>query len=287
MISNQLAQKYGEPKYWLLGIAVGLMAVNLTLTWRSDNVDVMGTSLLFWGCVAVLIWERKDDLRLDSGLFSSFAGVLIIALVMLKSATVSGYDIFLRVAPLMSGLGIGLLASGAKGLKQYWQEMLMLGFIAIPPGLVLRVVDTAPATAKFSGFLLWYLGADVTREGIYLILPEGSVEVATGCNGLNLILQLLGLSMLVLLMFPTKRIHKIIVPAIATIIAFVVNAARVALLAAIVSSGNNKAFVYWHHGDGSLIFSTIAVLIFGAFCWVAILREEPENKEAESKVAGE
>lgn len=282
-----IPQKCSEPKYWLLGIAAGLMAVNLTLTWRSDNVDVMGTSLLFWGCVAVLIWERKDDLRLESGLFSSLAGVLVIALVMLKSATVSGYDIFLRVAPLMSAVGIGLLASGARGIKQYWQEMLMLGFIAIPPGLVLRVVDTAPATAKFSGFLLWYLGADVTREGIYLILPEGSIEVASGCNGLNLILQLLGLSMLVLLMFPTKKIHKVIVPVVGAIVAFVVNAARVALLAVIVASGNHQAFVYWHHGDGSLIFSTIAVAIFGAFCWFAILREEPNNEEPDKKVVGE
>lgn len=156
----------------------------------------------------------------------------------------------------------------------------MLAFIAIPPGLVLRVLDTAPATAKFSGFLLWYLGADVTREGIFLILPEGSIEVASGCNGLNLILQLLGLSMLVLLMFPTKRLQKIIVPVVGASVAFVVNAARVALLAAIVAGGDKKTFTYWHHGDGSLIFSMIAVLIFGAFCWLAILREEPENKVA-------
>ena len=61
--------------------------------------------------------------------------------------------------------------------------------------------------------------------------------------------------------------------------AFFVNAARVALMAAIVS--NKAVFDYWHFGQGSLIFSVIAVGILGLFCWFAILRDEPKKEDAE------
>ena len=137
-----------SPKYWLLAIATGLIAIHLTLTWRSNNVDVLGTSLLFWGAGAILMWEKKDSLDLETELVSTLAGISILALVLLKSLSISGYDIFLRFSPLISGLGLGLLASGFKGLKQYWQELLIVGFIAIPPGLILKFIEKKIATKK-------------------------------------------------------------------------------------------------------------------------------------------
>jgi cyanoexosortase A len=271
-----------EPKYWLLGIAAGSIALHLTLISRTENTDLFGTMFLFWGVVAFLIWERHESLTLESGVFSSLFGATLIALILLKSSSISGYDFFLRVSPLLSGVSLALLASGTKGLKQYWQEFIILAYTAIPPGAIGVFVDVSTLTAKFSAFLLHYLGFEVVRQGVYLILPNGRVQVYHGCSGVNAILQLLGLAVVFLLMFPTTAAQKIIVPTVAVIIAFVVNAARVGLLAVLVSLSQPEAFKYWHEGNGSVIFSMISVLIFGVFCWFAILQKEPQNKEKQN-----
>jgi cyanoexosortase A len=271
-----------EPKYWLLGIASGLIAMHLTLTSRTTDSDVFGTMLLFWGVVAFLIWERHESLTFESGVFASFFGASLIALILLKISSISGYDLFIRATPFLSGISLALLASGTKGLKQYWQELLILAYTAIPPGFIGVFVDVAILTAKFSAFLLHYLGFEVVRKGIYLILEKGSVEVYHGCSGANVILQLLGMALIFLLMFPTTVGQKIVVPLVAIISAFVVNAARVALLAVLVSLSQPEAFKYWHEGSGSVIFSMIAVFIFGLFCWFAILKDQPPNKEEQN-----
>jgi cyanoexosortase A len=271
-----------EPKYWLLGIAAGSIALHLTLISRTENTDLFGTMMLFWGVVAFLIWERHESLNLESGIFGSFLGATLIAFTLLKSSSISGYDFFLRLAPFLFGLSFALLASGTKGIKQYWQELLILGYTAIPPGAIGVFIDVAQFTAKFSAFLLHYLGFEVVRQGVYLRLPQGSVEVYHGCSGVNAILQLVGLAVVFLLMFPTTAVQKIIVPIVAVIIAFVVNAARVGLLAVLVSLSQPEAFKYWHEGNGSVIFSMISVMIFGAFCWFAILKNEPQNQEKQN-----
>jgi len=268
-----------EPKYWLLGIASGLIVLHLTLTSRTNDTDLFGTMFLFWGVVAFLIWERHESLTFESGIFASFFGSSLIALILLKSSSISGYDFFIRATPFLSGISLALLASGTKGLKQYWQELLILAYIVIPPGFIGVFVDVALLTAKFSAFLLHYLGFEVVRKGVLLILEKGSVEVYHGCSGVNGMLQLLGLALVFLLMFPTTVGQKVILPLVAIITAFVVNAARVGLMAVLVSLSQPEAFKYWHQGNGSVIFSMIAVFIFGLFCWFAILKDQPQNKE--------
>ena len=271
-----------EPKYWVLGIASGLIALHLTLAYRTNDTDLFGTMLLFWGVVAFLISERHESLTFESEVFASFFGASLIALILLKSSSISEYDFFIRATPFLSGISLALLASGTKGLKQYWQELLILAYTAIPPGLIGVLVDLATLTAKFSAFILHYLGFEVVRKGFFLILEKGSVEVYHGCSGANVILQLLGMAVIFLLMFPTTVGQKILVPLVAIISAFVVNAARVALLAVLVSLSQPEAFKYWHEGSGSVIFSMIAVFIFGLFCWFAILKDQPQNKEEQN-----
>lgn len=270
-----------EPKYWLLGIASGLMILQLTLTSRTENADLFGTMFLFWGVVCFLISERSQTLTLESGVFGTCFGASLIFLILLKSSSISGYDFFIRVMPFLSGISLALLASGTKGLKQYWQELLILAYTAIPPGFIGIFVDVAKLTAKFSAFLLHYLGFEVVRKEAFLILEKGSVEVNHGCSGVNAILQLLGLALVFLLMFPTTVGQKIVVPIVAVLIGFVVNAARVGILAVLVSLSQQEAFKYWHEGNGSVIFSMIAVFIFGIFCWFAIL-QEPQNKKKQN-----
>ncbi|MBD1923690.1 cyanoexosortase A [Microcoleus sp. FACHB-831] len=268
-----------DPKFWLVGIAAALIALHLNLIGRAENIDLLSTSFLFWGAAATLVWDKREELKLESGVFSSFFGASLLAFLVLKSVFISGYDPFLRLSPFISAFSLALLASGVRGLKQYWQSLLILGFIAFPPTLLLRIIDLNLLTAKFAGFILWYAGFQVNRQGIILSLPNGSVEVLAGCSGVTSLFQVLGIAMIFLLMFPTNWIQKIACLIVAPLLSFMVNGVRVALMAVLVSFSNMEAFTYWHTGNGSLIFSTIAVLLFGVFCRFAILRDEPENQD--------
>lgn len=223
----------------------------------------MGASVLFWLAVVCLVWEKRDRLVLSSGVVASSIGAVAIALVLFKSSSLVGNDIFLRLSPLISIIGIALLSSGFRGLKQYWQELSLLAFFAIPPGLVTLLIDISPLTARFAAFTLWSLGFTVSRQGVFITLPTGGIEVYSGCSGIALILQMFGLAVIFLMLFPASLRHNILMPCLAVLLAFLVNGWRVALLAVLMALGNQEAFKYWHLGDGSLIFSTTAVLVFG------------------------
>ncbi len=268
------------PQFWLLAIGAGLIAIHLTATWKSGNVSLLGSSILFWSAVSFLVWEKRYSLVLESEIFSSFFGLSLIGIVLLKSVSLKSFGVFLFISPVICALGLALLASGFIGLKQYQKELLLLFFLDAPKLLPSWLIDISPLTAQFAAFILWCTGADVTLSGVTIYLPTGSVEVLGGCSGMELIFHMLGLALLFLLMFPTLRQQKVFVPIVAGIVGFLVNGIRVVLMTVLVTKNKQAAFEYWHHGNGSLIFSIISVLLFGLFCWFFIGQSESENQNA-------
>lgn len=268
---------FNNIQFWLLGIATGLITIHLTLTSRANDASLLGTSTLFWIAVSSIVWQKRDTLSLESRVSSSVWGLLIVAFVLLKSISVSGYDPFLRLFPLISTFGVALLASGFKGLKQYWQEFLIFCFLVPSPGTLALLIDISTLTAKFATAILWYMGFEVYRKGVFVSFPTGGIEVYPGCSGIENMLHLLGLAVIFLMMFPTKRLEKILLPVVAILIAFVVNGVRVAILAIFAASANPQGLEYWHKGDGSLIFSMIAVGILGLFCFFLLKQGEDEH----------
>ena len=261
------------PKYWLFGIGVGLVTLYLNLSQQFSRSDFLSHSFLFWMVVLLLLWQKRAKLNLESDTVSSFVGISILTLVLYKSLHLFPEDFFLRISPLLSLLGWGLLASGARGLKQYYQELFLLVFLAIPWEFI-YAFDISQVTAKFSTFILWILGFEVNRQGLWIIMPSGSVEVYNGCSGVRIILQLLGLSWIVLTLVPTSWKPKIWLPIAAILLGFTINGLRVALMVVLVALSNSQGFTYWHTGTGSLIFSALSVLIFGVFCVRVIVLEK-------------
>ncbi|NEO32123.1 MAG: cyanoexosortase A [Symploca sp. SIO3C6] len=270
------------PSFWLLAIAVGLIAIHQTLTWRGESNSLAGNSILFWMAISSMVWDKRHSLNLESRVFPSFLGASIIALILLKSSFHSAHDIFLNISPLLSAFAVALLASGFKGLKQYWQELTILVFLIPPPSLLAHFINLSVPTAKFSEFLLWYSGWEVFRDGILLYVPNGVVKVASGCSGTENMSHLLGLAVIFLMMFSSNRFQKIIVPLVALALAFLVNGVRVAILAVLSSFPTEEAFNYWHHGNGSGIFPMITVVLFGLFCWL-LLQQQQAKVERQSR----
>jgi cyanoexosortase A len=255
--------------FGLIMIATALATLNMTLLWKLGDIAHFYMSLVFWLAVGSLLWDKQDILKQNGGkidILSRVTGAILIAFILFKSAMVSSkFDYFLRIAPFLSGLGLGLIAVGFQDLKQYWRELVILFFHGIPSVITSPLVNImASLTAKFAHVTLWYFGFNAIREGNYVALPTGRVFVNGGCSGMEAMNYLLGLSVICLLMFPTKQ-NKALVIGVAVACGFIINGFRVAGMAVLVASNRLDLFKYWHEGEGSLVVGMIAVILFGIF----------------------
>ena len=263
--------------FGLIIIATGLVTLNMTLLWKLGDIAHFWMSIVFWLAVGSLLWDKQDILKQSEGksdVLSTVAGTILIAFILFKSAMVSSkFDHFLRIVPFLCGLGLSLIAVGFQDLKQYWRELVILFFHGIPSVITLPVVGIVTSiTAKFAYYSLWYVGFNVTSEGNYVSLPTGRVFVYGGCSGMEAMNYLLGLSVVCLLMFPTKQ-NKALVIAVAVAFGFIINVFRVAGMALLVASNRLDLFKYWHEGEGSLVVGMIAVILFGIFYQYMLKRD--------------
>lgn len=280
-----LANRLYSAKFWLLGISTGLIAIHLHWLWRSGEIDKLNLSMILWGAVLYLLWGRQRVIDFNSGPLASSVGILLIAGVLLRSLFLRvPNDLLMEVSPLITAVGLGLIASGLQGLKQYWRELLIVGVSVVPRVVVEtalnQVVSINLIAAKFANFLLWYMGFDVSREGVNILLPTGVVEVNSACSGLDSVLMLLRLSVLVLVLWPTRLVDKLLVPTVAVLLAFVVNGIRIVLMAILVAFSNHETFEYWHQGGGSEIFSLILIGLFGWFCRSLLRERETDSRSS-------
>ena len=267
-------------RYWMLAITAGCIAIHLTLVWQADDSSLLGVSLLFWGAIASLLWGKRHSLKFKSSWLASLMGFLILSLVLLKSLSITGH--FLRITPFLFGISLILLASGFTGFRQYWKELTLSFFLGGHEVFLYFFIDFSELTARLSTVLLWGLGFDVHRQGMILSLPGGSVAVYSGCSGLTLIAQLVGVAVLFLITVYTqwRWIKGLMILLFSAGLAFFMNGIRVALMAILVASGQPDTFDYWHTGQGSSLFSLFTVLIFLGICWR--LTDQPGSNSSES-----
>ncbi len=281
-----------KSQYLFLVIIVALACLHLyqvsTVSFRLDKElgrntgsEFLSISTLFWGAALSLIWQKRQTLKLESGVFSSFLGIALIALAVFESIfLLPKNDYFLHISPLISAIGVALMASGFRGLKQYWRELLLFFVLIIPvEELLPYMVNLDVLTARFANFLLVHFGFDASSHGAVVALPTGAVEVDPGCSGLRAITRLLQLSALILVMLPTKPSAKIIVPIVAILIAFTINSIRVAILALLIANSHRKAFDFWHDGTGSHGISLVSVLALWLLCQLLVKQDEPEQEQ--------
>lgn len=263
-------------RVWFVGLGASLIGLNLLMLWRSDEPDAFNTQLLLWLALGSLLWERRQSLNWRSSSWASGLGLLLIGFVLVRTYSPAGYQ--LVVSPLLSGMGVFLLASGGKSLRNYWRELILLALPIVSQivGFGLELIDLPTRTAQFSAYLLWSVGFEVQRRGVFILQPSGSVEVYAACSGVGSVIQMLNLAVVFFLLFRTTLVQKIICLLVAVAIGFITNGIRVAIMALLVAYANRSAFDFWHGGEGSLIFSVISTLLFVGFCWLAFLRQPSE-----------
>jgi cyanoexosortase A len=274
-----------SPIFLLVVLCAAVIAIHLTLVLKIGSPDRQITSMLFWATAAYLIWERQDKLRYHSSLAASAFGAILLSMLLIKT---TGYceESFLFIYPFIAGLALATIASGFRGLKEYWRELVLLFFSGVPEVLFATLTDPSPLTAQFATAALWYAGFTVSQNGIYIQMPGGTVQVYSGCSGVVAMTQLLGMSVLFLMLLPLpwKWYQKLTLPIVAIAVGFLVNAGRVALMAIFISQKQMKDFEYWHEGSGSLVFSVIGTILLVGVVWLLIklfTPAAPEPEEAE------
>ena len=262
----------------LIGLATILVVTHLSIVLRLENMNLTNVSIIVWAGCGFLVWEKRKQLVWTNSLLASSLGLGIIAIVLFKNSQISSYHLFLRFVPLLGCLGLALVASGIKGLKQYWQELTILLLTTIPPGLINRFAPWNVMTAKLSHFLLYYIGVDIHRSrdiilsiGTSIPTINNSVRVDERCAGAETMLQLWALAIVAIFLLPTTKQQKITIPLTALAIAFLINSIRVAILVTIVH--DRPTFDYWHLGQGGQIFPLAAILVWGIICKFIILRD--------------
>ena len=285
-----LTQSFGRPgqseRCWLCGILLGFIALFLSLMWKHTGAaDPLLVDLFFYAGVFRLLWVKRERLVIEAGRASTLFGLALILFVLVRSLSAFWFEtVFLKLAPLLAFFGVALLASGFKGLPQFWREMLILGVMVFPTAhlwpFLQRISHFDTVTAVLSGFLLHYLDYDVVQRGVTVVLPTGAVEIGLRCTGLPMTLLLLKFALLFVIVMPLRPWQRLGVPLAAVALGVVLGCVRVAVMA--VSVSDRARFDFWHGDAGAQIFSTLAIVLLYLLCrWVA----RGQRMEAASNVA--
>jgi cyanoexosortase A len=240
--------------------------------------------MLSLGSILFLLWKKRNTLKFDSSLFASGLGLVLIFLMVFKGLSIFWFEpYFIRIATLGSAIGLCLLASGFKGIKQYAAELVIVISLCIPTSMIfartLQVVDVPLLTAKVSNLILWYLGFQSSRQGVNIYLPNGGVEVIVFCTGLSSAVVLLRLSIICMAVFIKSWFSRFVIGVSSIFIGFILGCVRVVLMALVVS--DRPAFDFWHGSSGNQIFSTIGILAFGLLANYLITKpDEPRLEES-------
>lgn len=275
-----------QARFWLLAISGSLLVINLQLNWQTTKSFAQLTiSLFFWFAAVALLWKKRHNLKLESDIFSTLLGIFLIAWVLFRNANLTSTDDILRyLSPFFSAIGVALLASGIRGIKQYWQALTTIFFLSLPIltsiNLIEKIIGISLISAKLCNFVLWYLGFPVYRQGVIVILPKGAIEIYPGCSGIDIIILLLQLSIIFFFFFKGKIYQKILLPIAAIILSLLVNSVRLTLLALLVNFSNQATFDYWHGEDGAQIFCTISILLFGILCHFVIQQNSRKKDDS-------
>lgn len=253
----------------LTGLSVALLCLQ-TVLWARISFEDLRFGILCLAALVALVSTKRQSVTLGSDPASTIAGLGIILFVICRTSGEAG-TLFAAVAPVFWGAGLLLVATGVSGLAQFWKEGLVLGAVVITPFVETFMLDFAgidltPVTAQAAAYILRITGWEASASGMLINLPTAWIVVAQGCSGLKTMYFLTGFAVIVLLVFPVPgAVRKLVSLVGACLIGFIVNAGRVAVLAAAAAPDRRQAFKFWHVQQGAMFFEALAAGLFLIF----------------------
>lgn len=285
-MTTRIETRQTHDRFWLFFSSVGLSILYLNLTWRATtDLDRLTTDMLFWGAILWSLWQKRDRFSYRSSLISGFIGWFCLGIVLFKTISLYQFEsTLLPLIPFSGAISLALIASGFKGLYQYWRELFFSWFLFFPTGVIGyfldRQIQITVGTAKVATYLLYYFGFNVANQGniVLLSLPEmGEFKAIVDypCAGVPMILLMLKLALLIICLMPLKRSQQLLLPAFSVGMGFMLGVIRVCILTLAIPEPTR--FNYWHGSGGSQIFSTLAIIIFSGFCYWILQQRQLSN----------
>lgn len=265
---------------WLL-LALLVATQNVSVFHSSQSANVTVLAAMIWGGALICIEDQLQDLDPRPGLVGLLCGTSLLIWVLARTAVILYWDGLIYVLAPLAGLALTLVCQPLRQFGRFRDPLLCL--LLLPSfALLLRVLPEQPLsllTAKGAGFWLSILGLDVAVNGRSVMLPGGGVQVLAACNGLDMMAQILCVGLVFLLAFRIRSwSSRLLLLFAAPAVGLVCNTFRIALLAVCASFGQGKGsglFTFFHEDTGSLVFSGVAVFVYGTLYMNLLERELP------------
>jgi cyanoexosortase A len=265
---------------WLL-LAALVATQNLAVFQSSQDEHITVFAVLIWGGALICLEDQLESLDPHPQWPGIVVGASLLAWVIARTAVILHWDGMIFILPLISCIALALLCEPIKGIGRFRDSLLCL--LMLPAfSVIMKLIPAGPMsvlTANLSGFWLGILGFDNVVRNKSVMMPTGGVEVLPACNGVDMIAQVVCIAVIFQLAFPLRSwLSRCLIFTLAPLIGLASNTIRIAILALCVANGNGKGsdlFRFFHDDIGSLVFSGIAVFVFGIIYMRLLDRELP------------
>lgn len=145
---------------------------------------------------AYLLWRRRELIAAEPG-GSSVGGLvlLVLALGALALGTLGGEPFIVRLSFPLTLFGLVLFLAGPGVTRRAWIGLAYLFFMIPLPYVTLKALtyQSQLFDARMTAAALGWLGVPVLRNGIMLVLPNITLEVAADCSSVPAIAALVAL----------------------------------------------------------------------------------------------
>jgi exosortase/archaeosortase family protein len=275
---------------WLLLAGFLFIWITLLFTWAdfSPNVQVLNLMIWFGGAIALedqmaALWPRPSR-------FSFCCGTALLTAILVRGSFIANvHDRFTLILLPLTFISLALLNQPVRRARLFLVPVIVS--LLFPIGLrILALADyLQDITAQLSWIILTSIGFQPVVSGNKVMLASGGVTITGYCTGVDQLMVCLVVAAIFLMVFPLRYwSHRLIAVGIASLAALIVNAIRISILAWLVSLPDRSgmfAFEFLHDSYGGLVFSLIAVGIFG-WSYTALVDREIAFMAALSSVPG-
>ncbi|MGY6530131.1 MAG: archaeosortase/exosortase family protein [Cyanobacterium sp.] len=254
-----------------------LITIQLLLYWRYiSNFNSFLIDFLFFVALYYQIYSKQIEINAKSNLAEKIIGLSIILLLYFRAKHIFLMEasVFWYFISILVFLGYILTVAGVRGLNQFrfqfFSIVIVVFFEKFFSLLESRsdILSITVISAKFTSFVLWYLGFDSQTEGSLVYVNDGLIDIYLGCTAIPLFTVLLRLILIISLLFPLSVRKILLSVGVAGIISFILSIIRLIIMALVVN--DPIPFEYWHGYEGGNIFTSIGVGIFFAIILIQL-----------------
>jgi exosortase/archaeosortase family protein len=261
----------------LAGLQATLSVWLIQATQHNPSLTLL--AVIVWGGAVICIEDQLDQLEPRPTRAGWTAGLTLLLFCTLRSLSVLDKDTAVLVLPLLQGAALVLLLQPIRQLASQAQPLIVLSLFPLQELATRFLPDfwLSAVTAKITQVYLLLFGLNAATSGRYVLLGQRGVAIQGACNSVDLIAQLTTIAIVFVLAFPIRsRILQLSFVAIAPVLAILVNAGRIAILAALNSSSlanRDDLFTFMHDEWGALVFAGIATMVLGQMYLALVERE--------------